>query len=126
MICPYCQKEAIRTYGDKIYPHRPDLYKKKFYACMPCKAYVGCHQTNDERFLPLGRLANANLRKLKMQAHASFDPLWKSGRMTRADAYFYLSRQLQIGYDACHIGMFDEKLCLRTIELMDRLNTKAG
>ncbi len=60
---------------------------------------------------PLGRLANAELRLEKRKAHAAFDPLWKSGQMTRRDAYAWLSEATGIDADRCHIGMMDVSDC---------------
>jgi len=59
IICNYCGNNAEMVSGDAIYPHRPDLYHRKFYRCQPCGAYVGCHEGTDK---PLGRLANAELQ----------------------------------------------------------------
>ena len=39
--CPYCGKDAALVTGDKIYPHRPDLYDRNFWLCTACDAYVG-------------------------------------------------------------------------------------
>lgn len=58
--CPYCGKDSVLVNGHVIYPHRPDLLEKKFYWCKPCDAYVGCHPGTAN---PLGRLANAELRR---------------------------------------------------------------
>ena len=65
--------------------------------------------------MPLGRLANSALRKLKNKAHCVFDPLWLSGGMTRTEAYTWLAEQLGIPFRDCHIGMFDERLCRMAI-----------
>ena len=111
-ICPYCDKPAILVTGHKIYPHRTDLYTKHFWHCEPCDAYVGCHpQTTN----PLGRLANAELRKAKMDAHAAFDPIWQSEEMTRTEAYVWLSTTIGISIDDCHMGMFDVDTCSKVI-----------
>lgn len=77
--CPYYGGKPEQVRGDKIYPHRPDLHSKTFLLCAPCQAWVGCYRDGT----PLGRLANAGLHRNKMAAHAAFDPLWKSGKMTR-------------------------------------------
>lgn len=111
--CPYCHSNSEITDGSEIYPHRTDLRQKKFYICRMCNAYVGCH-TNG---LPLGRLANARLRKAKQKAHAAFDPIWKSGKKSRKEAYQWLGEKLGINKENCHIGMFDEENCLRVVEL---------
>jgi hypothetical protein len=113
--CPYCGEPSEKATGKEIYPHRPDLYEKTFYRCTPCKAYVGCHPGTEN---PLGRLANAELRKAKNAAHAAFDPRWKGqkGRVRR-EQYKWLAEQLGISKDDCHIGMFDVDMCRRVVEV---------
>lgn len=112
--CPYCQSPSKLVNGDAIYPHRPDLYEKKFWACDPCKAYVGCHQGTET---PLGRLANSELRSAKMAAHAALDPIWKSGKMKRGAVYVWLAEKMGIPIDQCHIGMFDVDQCKKVREI---------
>jgi hypothetical protein len=105
--------------GKDIYPRRPELADKNFWRCVPCNAHVGCHQKNIKlRFRgdePLGRLADANLRLAKKSAHAAFDPLWASGRISRTDAYAWLATRLGITPEKCHIGDFDISMC-RAVE----------
>lgn len=110
--CNYCHRDAELVGGNKIYPHRPDLLHKKFWRCTPCEAYVGCHPGTDK---PLGRLANAELRRAKQRAHAAFDPLWKSGTMRRKDAYAWLAGAIGVAKQNCHIGMFDVDACRATV-----------
>lgn len=112
LLCPYCDEISERVTGDVIYPHRRDLYQKNFYLCRPCDAYVGCHPGSD---VPLGRLANAELRKAKSAAHAAFDPKWKSGKLKRKNAYAWLADKLGIPRNDCHIGMFDVKKCREVV-----------
>lgn len=112
--CPYCEQFSELVTGDVIYPHRPDLFHKKFYLCRADDAYVGTHPGTE---VPLGGLANAALRKAKTQAHAAFDPLWKDGSRTRKEAYAMLAKALGIEKKYCHIGMFDITLCKRTVDL---------
>lgn len=107
--CNYCGKDAVLVTGRVIYPHRPDLAGLQFWQCSPCSAWVGCHK--DSKAAPLGRLANAELRRAKSAAHAAFDPLWKSGMKRRRDAYEWLSKELGISGKDCHIGMFDVAMC---------------
>ena len=115
--CPYCGAEAKRATGGALYPHRRDLHDKRFWRCVPCQAWVGCHPNSDR---PLGRLANATLRKAKMAAHAAFDPRWKQAddkRRARRAAYAWLSDQLNVPKEECHIGMFDEGMCARVVDV---------
>lgn len=112
--CPYCDRLSVLVGGAKIYPHRADLVGRHFYECAPCDARVGCHPNT---MLPMGRLANAELRTEKQRAHAAFDPIWRSGKFDRKEAYAWLAEQLGITEPNCHIGMFDIDLCRRTVRI---------
>src|SRR5690554_3718497 len=114
--CPYCHKPAKLVTGKTIYPRIPRLHKKQYWQCAPCQAYVGCHGNGRK---PLGRLANAVLRRRKMEAHSAFDPIWQDGWMTRSDAYKWLADQLGISRTECHIGEFDEELCRQVVLVSD-------
>lgn len=122
VTCDYCERPARLTTGREVYPHRPDLFSKRFYKCTPCGAWVGCH---DGTHTPLGRLANAELRKAKMEAHDAFDPFWRSEAKrqglsrgkARRRAYKWLAEQLGIEPQLCHIGMFDVETCQRVVEV---------
>lgn len=65
----------------------------------------------------MGRLANAELRALKHQAHEAFDPLWTEGHLSRKDAYEVLSVAFDLPPEQTHIGMFDEEMCRKVIQL---------
>lgn len=106
-ICPYCNCAFVLVDGDVIYPHRQDLKSRKFYLCEPCNAYVGCHAGTD---MPFGRLANAELRKAKMDAHTAFDSYWKNAGISRGQAYHWLCKKLGIDFEDCHIGMFNRRI----------------
>ena len=57
------------------------------------------------------------LRGLKMAAHKAFDPLWSSGKMSRAKAYKWLGKRLNLTPENTHIGMFDEQMCREVIKV---------
>lgn len=114
--CPYCGNKAELTTGEVLYPHRPDLFPFKFWACLPCDAWVGTHK-NSKDHKPLGRMANAELRKAKRAAHASFDPWWHSGYMNRREAYSRLAELMGLAVEDTHIGMFDVEQCKKVIML---------
>jgi len=116
IFCPYCEKEAKLVCGKILYPHRPDLYHKFFWDCRQCDAYVGCHE-NSADHKPYGIMANPPLREAKQNAHATFDPVWKNGKMKRKDAYKWLSKKLEIDYENCHIGMFNIEMCNKVISV---------
>ena len=129
MNCDYCGKEAPLVTGEKIYPHRKDLYSLKFYECEPCEAYVGCHKPhpkhNPNGDRPLGRLATKMLRMYKSQAHSVFDKLWRDTEIfkSRSEAYKWLSGVMKKEQKDTHIGMFNEEECEQVINLAtDKLN----
>jgi hypothetical protein len=119
VLCPYCPRSARLVSGAAIYPHRPDLYTKKFWQCAPCDAWVGTH-VNSMRHAPLGRLANAELRALKQKCHAIFDPVWKKGGIGRKEAYKRLAEKMGIPREECHIGKFDEDRCRLALEVLGK------
>ena len=114
--CPYCHFHARLVTGDAIYPHRPDLHAKHFWLCSPCGAWVGTH-SGSRKHAPLGRLANADLRRAKQEAHAAFDPIWRGREMHRTRAYQWLADQLGIPVSKCHIGKFDVEMCGRVLDV---------
>lgn len=119
--CDYCGRDAELVSGEVIYPHRPDLFAKQFWRCAPCEAFVGCHEAGNgygDGTRPLGRLANFELRRAKMRAHAAFDPLWKAKGMRRREAYAWLAKQMGIDPSQCHIGMFDVERCQEVVGIV--------
>jgi len=121
-ICPYCDTPAaLVEHGDDLYPYRRDF--GHLWACR-CGAYVGCHPGT---ILPLGRLADNDLRAAKKLAHAVFDPIWQVGiknnfkaRDARREGYAWLAERMGIDASQCHIGWFDLAQCQRVIEICTR------
>lgn len=112
--CDYCGQPSVPADGRTVYPYRPDLWHQRFFMCEPCDAWVGTHRKSG---LPLGRLANAELRRARMAAHAAFDPIWKDGDMSRTRAYEWLAEAMGIEPDYCHIGLFDVWQCEKVKQL---------
>ena len=110
VMCPYCDYEAQ-------YIDSKEVYSKSYgmiYCCWPCDARVGVHKGTDR---PLGRLANAELRKWKIKAHAAFDPMWKRDGMKRGAAYKWLRDALGVPKTECHIGKMDVDMCMNVVDL---------
>lgn len=112
--CPYCDRLAVLLSGVDVYPHRPDLDDRLFWVCRVCDAWVGCHPGTAR---PMGTLANESLRRSRRSAHAAFDPLWRSGVMTRKQAYTWLAGALNVAIEDCHIGMFGASKCRRVVKV---------
>ena len=109
-ICDYCGQPALYIDSAAVYSRSYGM----IYYCPDCSAWVGVHRGTNK---PLGRLANAELRDWKKQAHAAFDPLWQGGRMKREAAYAWLAQQLSIHVNQTHIGMFDAAQCRQVIQI---------
>lgn len=113
--CDYCGGPAPLIDSVEIYQYTS--YGLVYY-CEKCGAWVGVHKGTCK---PLGRLANAELRRAKMETHRFFDPIWKNPRMlgymgSRNNAYAWLARKLGIPRSECHIGMMDVETCRRAVE----------
>lgn len=111
--CLYCNSDVIYTSNKEVYGRIHG--NGKCYKCTNCDAYVGVHTGTN---VPLGRLADKKLRKLKIKAHSLFDPLWKNGGMKRGEAYHHLAKKLGIPKRECHFGWFDETMLLKAIEVL--------
>jgi len=125
--CPYCGSVAILKDSSIIYGRSYGLA----FVCEnypACDAYVGVHKHNNE---PLGRLANAELRIAKIDAHKYFDNLWQrklikrrkergnnyKKHWARGSGYKWLAEQMGLESKDCHIGMFDVQQCKKVVEI---------
>ena len=124
--CPYCNAQAQLVTGAVIYPNMPALHASHYHHCAPCDAYVGCHPGST---VPLGTMADKRLRLARKNAHAVFDPIWRTRvrfegvpRSTaRQQAYEWLAEELKIEPASCHIAHMGIDDCLRVISLCERL-----
>ena len=117
--CPHCGALAVIRPASEIYgdPDKPgELYVCSNYP--QCKSYVGMHPGTR---VPLGNLANGDLRNLRIRAHRKFDQLWQSGVMHRDTAYRWMADYFNIPMQEAHIGMFGEYRCKALIKECDRL-----
>jgi len=89
-----------------------------FYGCTgypECRAAHGAHA--DGR--PLGTPADAATKKLRIEAHAVFDRLWKGGSMSRSAAYRWLREAMELSEAEAHIGRFTSEQCLALMAKVD-------
>lgn len=114
-ICRYCGNEVVFTSNAEIYGR--EYGNGKCFLCRSCRAFVGVHT---ETLTPLGTLANDELRKWRNKAHNEFDKLWKSPTrvMTRHNAYKWLSKQMNIPKEDCHIALFEIEECKQVIDIV--------
>lgn len=121
VYCDYCGRQTKYVDSKLVYGRS---YGKIYY-CGDCNAWVGVHKGTDK---PLGRLADAQLRYWKKQAHAAFDPLWQYGKFKgyRNAAYAWLAGQMNLPVEKTHIGMFDVGQCKRAIQICNNFRRYAG
>jgi len=116
-LCPYCGNIAEIIDSKEIY----GVSYGVMHICKPCGAWVGSHKGTGE---PLGRLANAELRKYKILAHTAFDRIWIKKKTKRRAAYQWLANKMNITVERCHIGMFDVEQCKEVIKYSHELYPK--
>lgn len=80
-------------------PPAPNLW-----VCLRCGAWAPCIKGT---IRPSGRLCNDELRRAKRAAHDIFDPIWRSGAMTRTEAYALLAAMMGLSAADCHFRLFD-------------------
>jgi len=120
--CPYCNKPT--DFVDSI-----EVYQQSYgmiYLCRPCQAWVNVHHQNSDQ--SFGFVARKDLRDLRHRCHQLFDPLWQlkvtagaKKQKAQADARKWLADKLGINVVECHIGMFDNDKCHRTIRLCEEV-----
>ncbi|MBE8596809.1 zinc-finger-containing protein [Xenorhabdus sp. BG5] len=114
--CRYCN-------GTVTIVSHEDVYGQSYgnwpwlYICTTCRAYVGMHPFTD---IPLGTLANKEVRAARNSCKRYFEQIWRSGRLTRTEAYHWLAKQLEISPSQCHFGWFDTDMCERAANICRR------
>ena len=89
-----------------------------------CKNYPICDsyvRVQPGTKIPMGTMANGELRRLRTEAHWHFDQLYKRGYMTKDDAYRWLAVVLCVPLNQAHIGMLGEYYCKKVIEESKKL-----
>lgn len=106
--CPFCG-------GLPKYVNHADIYGGREYgswpyalACASCDAYVGLHPYTH---IPLGTLANKDLREARKRGKSAFIRLVDQRGWLRSEGYEWLARRLDIAIETCHWGWFDLETC---------------
>lgn len=119
MRCPYCGSPVIYRSADGIY--HDNSKGTMLYVCShypECDAYVRVHAGTS---IPVGTLANHELRTLRRTAHHYFDQLYQSGMMSKQDAYQWLADLICAPLSEAHIGYLGEYYCKQVIEESKKL-----
>ncbi|MEX3630573.1 MAG: zinc-finger-containing protein [Burkholderia sp.] len=122
-VCDYCgEKALLARFGDAAYPYRDE--HGELWVCPPCDAWIGIFPRS-RRHVPLGRLANAELRQAKSDLHAALEPL-VAAKMRRDGCNAFGARAkgirwlaTQLGQDpASTIHSFDLEACRAALPLV--------
>jgi len=106
-----CHCGAVAVKRDGSYIHGEANWGGDLYVCSrypECDSYVSADKVNG---LPLGTLANARLRHMRIETHRLFDQIWENGIMTRSSAYHWICDKYGLRRSEAHIANFSEHMC---------------
>lgn len=115
--CPYCHAKATLRPASVVYGPNKRAQGKYLYICdrwPACDAYVSAH---DHTHLPMGTLANGDLRHKRILAHRALQHLCKSRHMEKREVYIWLQSKLGLNSQQTHIGQFSDWMCDEVIRL---------
>lgn len=121
-VCSGCGGQVELVSNDEIYGRGYGDWPFA-YLCRPCDAYVGLHPNTD---IPLGTLANKALREERKRSKAVFHDLIRHKGGSRTHWYRELAKQMRIGVDQCHFGMFDLERCEQALNACRALFLQSG
>lgn len=114
-VCNICGSKVSFVSNGVIYGR--EYGSGKAYLCENCEAYVGTHK--DSPLDAMGILANKRMRLLKQECHRIFDTLWENGR-ERTQMYRWLAKEMDIPFETCHFGWFDEPDLKRALVILKK------
>lgn len=120
--CPYCGAPVVYRSADGIY--KENANGVMLYVCSnypKCDAYVRVHAGTR---IPVGTLANQELRSLRRTAHKYFDRLHQCGIMSKDDAYRWLADLVCAPLSEAHIGYLGEYYCKLVTEKSKEMLTQ--
>lgn len=134
--CQYCHSAVELVTGAEVYPKREDLADRHIWRCSCCDAHVGCHREGarirlpdgeeliSDGTLPMGSLANPDLRAARVETHRLFDALWKPpARMSRKAAYAWMARLLNIRDGEAHVASLTYDECVKVMLAIEDLTS---
>lgn len=99
--CPYCQGKVILVNNETIYGRSVGDWPFLYACAGSCEAHVGVHA---DTAIPLGTLANKELRAARQCAKQSFHAMMYKCGISRPDAYKWLSLAMGIPLPQTHYG----------------------
>lgn len=124
MRCPYCKRPVVARSAEGIYHNNAEGVNLLVCSGYPtCDAYVRTHPGTN---IPMGSLANKQLRTLRRKAHDQFNQLYQLGVMSKNDAYSWLASVLNVPKSQAHIGYLGDYYCQMVIEESQKLLERRG
>lgn len=116
--CHYCNGELDEVYGDRIWPQREDLARKKFQICWPCSAWVGLKDDGT----PQGYPAKEHIRELRQMILNAWLAVCATGAMSwkKSDEFRAWLRETH-GYDIADLGYLDEEQLRELLHILDKM-----
>ena len=90
------------------------------YVCPDYPRCRGSHKAHKDG-TPTGIPADAPTGEARRIAHQRFDQIWKSGKVTRPQAYLILKRVMGLSIPEAHISRFSKDQCLQLVKRLDEL-----
>ena len=115
--CPYCGSRALLRPASVVYGEKAADPAAPYYVCArfpACDAYVAAHKKN---CLPMGTLANGDLRHKRILAHRALKELQSFRHMEKWAAYLWLQGKLGLNEEQAHIGLFSGQMCDMVVSL---------
>lgn len=109
VTCPYCGLAAVLR--EDSYVHGGNGMGKYLYVCKnypDCNAYVGVHPGTK---IPMGTLADSELRNKRIKAHKMLMAICENGLMTKKEAYRWIETMFGIDSSEAHIAKFSDYRC---------------
>lgn len=116
--CHYCEGELDEVYGDRIWPNREDLARKKFQICWPCSAWIQIRDDGISRGYP----AKEHIRELRHMVLNAWSAVCETGAMPYNKASeFRAWLRAKKGYDIADLGVLEEEQLRELLLILDRM-----
>ena len=121
--CPNCGAKAALHPASFVYGNDRGTYKY-LYVCdryPACNSYVAAHRTTR---LPLGSLADGDLRHKRILAHHALHSVQAQLGMNRDQSYRWLQTQMGLPGDQVHIAKCGDYRCEQIIRICENATAR--
>lgn len=121
--CPFCGGRVELKSSEVIYGKDHGM----MYICTnrpECDSYVGVHEGTD---IPLGYLADVELRYWRRLVHSAIDPLWQKARekrKKREGVYAWIASELGKEVAETHVAWMTKRECMTVLKLVPKVLKK--